>query len=106
MDGKLIRECTIEELNIKLGDGVDSAYAMEVPVLVHFDYWPGEEGDPAQVYVRAVTIGKEEGIPLLGERTTLLFEQGCGILPYLDTNQVDKIAENLLARDELARSEF
>lgn len=105
MDRNLIRECIIDELNIKLGDGVDSAYAAEVPVMVHFDFEPAEEDDPAQVYVRAAKIGKEEGVALRGERTTMTFEQGCDILAYLDTDQVDKIAENLLARHDLALAE-
>lgn len=109
---------TIGEMNIKLGEGIDTAFACNIPVLVEFEYEPGYEGtfggpmedaepsEPPYVSVQRVTIGAES-VALEGERTTLTFHPGCSVLEYLDQDVIDQIAEAMCDRmeDEAKESE-
>lgn len=105
----------IGEMNIKLGEGIDTAFACNIPVLVEFEYEPGYEGtfggsmedaepsEPPYVSVKRVTIGAES-VALEGERTTLTFHQGCCVLAYLEQDVIDQIAEAMCDRmDEEAK---
>lgn len=104
MDRNMVQECTIDELKVKLGEGVDSAYAMDVPVLVTFDYEAAFEGDPAQVWIHKVVIGKDD-VVLAGERTSLVFHAGCSVKEYLDTNQIDALEQKLLDLADLNKTQ-
>lgn len=107
----------IPEMNIKLGEGVDTAFACDVPVLVEFEYEPGYEGtfggpmedaepsEPAYISIKKVTIG-DESVTLEGERTTLAFHQGCSVLEYLTAHQLDVIEDAMHKRMEESAEEL
>lgn len=93
----------LSELTIKLysasGESVDTAYAMNVGVVVEFDYVPGDDIDAPQVKIKSV---KSAGAALENENVTLNCWMGYDLLPYLPVPDVDLIEQAMLDKMDKA----
>lgn len=99
---KEVQPYVLPELTIILADhfrnGIDSAYGMNIPVLVEFDYFAGSLEDDEAPQIYNMTVMSADGSVLQGERCTLTLWQGCDVTNYLRGDQESAIEEEMLAR--------
>lgn len=90
---------TLPELTIAIADlfGTvrESAYAMDVPVLLTFEY-ERDEDEPPQILQLVVTCAQEVSLGANG--MALVLEQCCDITTYLTDQQADAIEEEIHKR--------